>query len=52
VCAFLAILESVKIKLISIFQNRLFGDIQIRKRVPLPGEHFEAYDFSDEDTQE
>ncbi|MBN1518803.1 MAG: segregation/condensation protein A [Spirochaetales bacterium] len=30
VCAFLAILEAVKFRLISIRQHRLFGDIQIR----------------------
>jgi segregation and condensation protein A len=30
VCSFLAILDSVKMKLISVFQNRLFGDIMIR----------------------
>ena len=30
VCAFLAILEAVKSRMIRIFQNRLFGDIQIR----------------------
>jgi segregation and condensation protein A len=30
VCAFLAILEAVKLKEISIYQHRLFGDIQIR----------------------
>ncbi|HUW41236.1 MAG TPA: segregation/condensation protein A [Rectinemataceae bacterium] len=30
VCAFLAILEAVKYKVISIFQHRLFGDIVIR----------------------
>jgi len=32
VCAFLAILEAVKFRLISIFQHRLFGDIMIRRR--------------------
>jgi len=31
VCAFLAILEAVKFRLICIRQHRLFGDIQIRK---------------------
>jgi len=31
VCAFLAILESVKMKLIMVYQNRLFGDILIRR---------------------
>ncbi|MHC6202957.1 segregation and condensation protein A [Breznakiellaceae bacterium SP9] len=31
VCAFLAILEAVKIRLIQIYQNRLFGDILIRR---------------------
>lgn len=30
VCAFLALLEAVKYRLISIFQHRLFGDIEIR----------------------
>jgi segregation and condensation protein A len=30
VCAFLAVLEAVKYKIISIFQHRLFGDILIR----------------------
>lgn len=30
VCAFLAILESVKFRVISIYQNRMFGDILIR----------------------
>ena len=29
VCAFLAILEAVKIRMITIFQNRLFGDIKL-----------------------
>ncbi len=31
VCAFLAILESVKERRISIYQNRMFGDIRIRR---------------------
>jgi segregation and condensation protein A len=30
VCAFLAILEAVKIRMVSIFQNRMFGDIIIK----------------------
>lgn len=30
VCAFLAILEAVKTRMVSIFQNRMFGDILIR----------------------
>lgn len=30
VCAFMAVLEAVKIKMIAIYQNRIFGDIQIR----------------------
>lgn len=33
ICAFMAILEAVKFKMITIFQNRLFGDIKICKRV-------------------
>ena len=32
VCAFLAILESVKTRRIRVYQNRMFGDIRIRKR--------------------
>ena len=32
VCAFLAILEAVKYRLISIYQHKLFGDIMIRAR--------------------
>jgi segregation and condensation protein A len=30
VCAFLAILEAVKIRMVLVFQNRMFGDIVIR----------------------
>jgi segregation and condensation protein A len=30
VCAFFAILEAVKIRMITVFQNRMFGDIMIR----------------------
>jgi segregation and condensation protein A len=30
VCAFLAVLEAVKMRMITIFQNRLFGDMQIK----------------------
>ncbi|MDR2397350.1 MAG: segregation/condensation protein A [Spirochaetaceae bacterium] len=30
VCAFLAILEAVKMRLVAIWQNRMFGDIRIR----------------------
>jgi segregation and condensation protein A len=30
VCSFLAVLEAVKIRMILIFQNRMFGDILIR----------------------
>lgn len=32
VCSFLAVLESVKLKRISVYQNRLFGDIRIGPR--------------------
>lgn len=31
VCAFLAVLEAVKIRMITIFQNRMFGDILLRR---------------------
>jgi segregation and condensation protein A len=30
ICAFLAILEAVKVRMILVFQNRMFGDIMIR----------------------
>ena len=30
VCAFMALLEAVKFKMASIYQNRMFGDIKIR----------------------
>ena len=33
VCAFLALLEAVKMRMILIFQNRMFGDIQIRPNI-------------------
>jgi segregation and condensation protein A len=32
ICAFLAVLEAVKFRMILIFQNRMFGDILIRSR--------------------
>ncbi|AHC15167.1 segregation and condensation protein A [Salinispira pacifica] len=38
ICAFLAILESVKFKVIRIFQNTLFGDIRIRRHEKGEGE--------------
>ncbi len=34
VCAFLAVLEAVKTRLVSIYQNKMFGDIRIRAREP------------------
>ncbi|MDR2258839.1 MAG: segregation/condensation protein A [Treponema sp.] len=34
VCAFLAILEAVKIRMVVIFQNRMFGDILIKSNPP------------------
>lgn len=39
VCAFLAILEAVKFRVICIYQHRLFGDIEIRRRREREGEH-------------
>jgi segregation and condensation protein A len=32
VCAFLALLEAVKLRMITVYQNRMFGDILIRPR--------------------
>jgi segregation and condensation protein A len=37
VCAFLAVLEAVKIGMIVIFQNRMFGDILIKSKPPAGG---------------
>ncbi len=37
VCAFLAVLEAVKYHIVSIFQHRLFGDIEIRPHVKEEG---------------
>ncbi|MDR2098349.1 MAG: segregation/condensation protein A [Spirochaetaceae bacterium] len=36
VCAFLALLEAVKYRLVTIYQHKLFGDIQIRGPMPAP----------------
>ena len=33
ICSFLAVLEMVKAKQIIAYQNKLFGDIRIKKRV-------------------
>ena len=38
VCAFLAVLEAAKMRMIIIFQNRLFGDILIKPSVSAGGE--------------
>lgn len=42
VCAFLAVLESVKARRIRVYQNRMFGDIRIRRREPARLETHEA----------
>ncbi|MDE5899537.1 MAG: segregation/condensation protein A [Treponemataceae bacterium] len=44
ICAFMAILEAVKFKLITIFQNKLFGDIKLCRRAehPEPGVSIEV----------
>ncbi|MDR0451569.1 MAG: segregation/condensation protein A [Treponema sp.] len=36
ICAFLAMLEAVKNRMIQVYQNRMFGDIKIRPRENLP----------------
>lgn len=51
VCSFLAILESVKVKTISIFQNRLFGDIQIRRGPGLPDDYEDYTSTSEQDKE-
>ena len=45
VCAFMAILEAVKFKMITIFQNKLFGDIKICKRLD-SGESLQPLEFT------
>lgn len=42
VCAFLALLEAVKYRVISVHQHRLFGDIQIRKHEKRVGDGTES----------
>lgn len=42
VCAFLALLEAVKSRIIRIYQNRLFGDIRIR-----PGAEYSLPEYSE-----
>jgi chromatin segregation and condensation protein Rec8/ScpA/Scc1 (kleisin family) len=43
VCAFLAILEAVKTRMVSVFQNRMFGDIVIR-----PNTEVQAFEMPQE----
>lgn len=47
ICAFLAILDSVKLKKISIYQNRFFGDIQIRRGAYLSDEDHLEEDYAE-----
>ncbi len=42
VCAFLAILESIKFRKIQVFQNRLFGDIRIKRKTTAESEENET----------
>lgn len=51
VCAFLAVLESVKARRIAIYQNRMFGDIQIRAQEIVPDYHDE-YDTASDATED
>lgn len=37
VCAFLAILDAVKMRTVQVFQNRLFGDIKLRRGIGYQG---------------
>jgi segregation and condensation protein A len=37
VCAFLALLEAVKLRMVAVFQNRMFGDILIRPGISAGG---------------
>ena len=45
ICAFMAILEAVKFRMITILQNRLFGDIKICKRLDST-ESFENFEIT------
>ena len=47
VCAFLAVLEAVKARMIMIFQNRMFGDILIRPYVAAVYDDGNAYGSAD-----
>lgn len=51
VCAFIAILEAVKIKRIVILQNRLFGDIKIKERIEDPAADAAEEPDKDKDTE-
>ena len=46
VCAFMAILDSVKNKVITVYQNRMFGDIRIKKYQQKPEGISQAEDAS------
>jgi segregation and condensation protein A len=50
ICAFLAILEAVKFRMISIHQHALFGDIVIRKEEDFSAENLEEEDFGEDET--
>ncbi len=45
ICAFMAILEAVKFRMITIMQNRLFGDIKICKRLD-SNQSFENFEIT------
>ncbi len=45
ICAFMAILEAVKFRMITIMQNRIFGDIKICKRLDT-NESFENFEIT------
>ncbi len=47
VCAFLAILDAVKIRSVQVFQNRLFGDIKLRRGPGIPVEPEEDPETAD-----
>jgi segregation and condensation protein A len=49
ICAFLAILEAVKFRMISIHQHALFGDIVIRKEQDFTADILDDEDFGEEE---
>lgn len=46
ICAFMAVLEAVKFKMITIMQSRIFGDIKICKRAESNSDNFRNFEIT------